>query len=67
MGRKGIFEFLYAHLPRGKGLKSYNGYFIIWANFVIISRVSKGKGQQALFLQICFCSKIYNKLNDKVT
>lgn len=46
-----------AHLSRGKSLEAYDGDFIIWADFVIISRVSKGKGKQALFLQVCFCSE----------
>lgn len=46
------------YLSRGECLETNNGYFIICADFVIISRVSKGKGKQALFLQVCFCSEI---------
>lgn len=49
------------HLSRGKSLKAYDGYFIIRADFVIISRISEGKGQQALFFQVCLCSEIWKK------
>lgn len=38
------------YLSWGKGLKANDGYFVIRADFVIISRVSESKGKQALFL-----------------
>lgn len=43
------------YFSRCKAFKACNGDFIIWADFVIISRVVESKGQQTLFLQISFC------------
>lgn len=46
------------HLSWGKSLEACDGYFVIWANFVIIRRVGKGQGEQALLFQVCFCQEI---------